>query len=105
MIIMELAPFGSLWSLVQDRFSYPLIPVSLSVAWLSDLIDAIKHIHSKGVVHKDIKCENLLVFSGMKIKLSDFGLAKRHISGVQSTVSGGGTGALFSVYSVKCEVI
>jgi serine/threonine protein kinase len=71
MIVLEVAPYGSLWDLVRDRVTYPAIPVSLSMAWLSDMADAIKHIHSKGVIHKDIKCENMLVFTGLKAKLSD----------------------------------
>ncbi len=96
MIILEFAPYGSLWDMVTNRVSYPAIPFSLSLSWLSDLSDALKHVHSKFVVHKDVKCENLLVFNNLKVKLCDFGLAKHNVAGAQSSVAGGGTGCFMA---------
>eukprot|EP01034_Spumella_vulgaris_P038426 gene38426-47445_t len=90
-IVMELAPFGSLWDLLDDFVTVPSIPFTLCVTWMTTLADALVHIHSKGVVHKDVKCENLLVFHGLAVKLCDFGLAKHDTVGAQSSVTGAGT--------------
>jgi serine/threonine protein kinase len=38
--------------------------------------DAIREIHSKGIVHRDIKLANILLKRDNKIKLADFGFAR-----------------------------
>ncbi len=44
---------------------------------LSELFDAVSYIHHKGIVHNDIKPENIMVSSlGNDVKLIDFGLAE-----------------------------
>lgn len=91
MIVLDLAPFGSLHDFISGETLYPTLPSSLCLAWLSDLADALKHIHAKSVVHKDVKCENLLVFADLKIKLCDFGLSKRTTGAAQSSIAGAGT--------------
>ncbi len=76
-IVLELAPYGSLWEVVSNHTSFPVISFPLMCAWLSDLIDAVAHMHSKNVTHKDVKCENALVYTELRVKLGDFGLAKK----------------------------
>lgn len=42
---------------------------------LLQVLDATKHIHSRGVLHNDIKPENVFMFLDGNIKLIDFGIA------------------------------
>ncbi len=81
-IILELAPFGSLDQMLRDKNIFKSFPTHLSIAWLCDLADAIKFLHSKGIKHRDIKAENMLVFDKFHVKLCDFGPAKQHIANI-----------------------
>ena len=44
-----------------------------------DLFDGLAYCHAKGVMHRDIKPDNLLFDSGCRLKIADFGLAREEI--------------------------
>jgi len=43
---------------------------------MKQVFEALEHCHSKGVIHRDIKMENILLDEDHNIKLTDFGFAK-----------------------------
>lgn len=43
--------------------------------YLKQIISAVKHMHSKRTMHRDLKLGNCFIDSRMQIKLGDFGLA------------------------------
>jgi serine/threonine protein kinase len=47
---------------------------------LQPMLSGLAYIHSKRVVHRDIKSENVLLSSGDVVKIADFGLAKKEDS-------------------------
>ena len=47
-----------------------------AAAWLADLRDALAYIHAAGVVHRDVKLENVLVDRDGHAILSDFGVSR-----------------------------
>nr|XP_015837577.1 PREDICTED: testis-specific serine/threonine-protein kinase 4 isoform X1 [Tribolium castaneum] len=75
-IIMEYAENGSLLEIIR-KDSY--IDEIRSRKWFRQLVDAVDYCHERGVVHRDIKCENLLLNTEYEIKLSDFGFARGHM--------------------------
>ena len=52
---------------------------------IHQLCSAIGHMHANGIIHRDIKCENIMWESPhprAKIKLLDFGLSKKYMQGM-----------------------
>ena len=47
-----------------------------AAVWLADLCDALAYIHAAGVVHRDVKLENVLVDRDGHAVLSDFGVSR-----------------------------
>ncbi|KAK7302460.1 hypothetical protein RJT34_13350 [Clitoria ternatea] len=71
-IFLELVTKGSLASLYQK---YRLGDSQVS-AYTRQILSGLKYLHDRNVVHRDIKCANILVDASGSVKLADFGLAK-----------------------------
>ncbi|XP_067911614.1 testis-specific serine/threonine-protein kinase 1-like [Heterodontus francisci] len=76
-IIMELGVQGDLLEFIKTRGA---LPEEVSRKMFRQLALAVKHCHELDVVHRDLKCENLLLDKDFNVKLSDFGFAKRCMS-------------------------
>lgn len=74
-IVMEYAESGDLGSLIKSRkganFSEDQI-----LDWFIQLSLALKHIHDRKILHRDLKTQNIFLTKDNKIKLGDFGIAK-----------------------------
>ncbi|KAJ0077897.1 hypothetical protein Patl1_36901 [Pistacia atlantica] len=71
-IFLELVTKGSLANLYQK---YNLRDSQVS-AYTRQILSGLKYLHEQNVVHRDIKCANILVDASGSVKLADFGLAK-----------------------------
>ncbi|MCJ1389335.1 Cell cycle serine/threonine-protein kinase cdc5/MSD2 [Xylographa bjoerkii] len=71
-IVLELCPNGSLKDMVQKRRCLSLPEVR---RYGIQLCGAIKYLHSRNVIHRDLKMGNIFLDRDMNIKLGDFGLA------------------------------
>ncbi|SFV04795.1 serine/threonine-protein kinase [Pseudoduganella namucuonensis] len=52
-------------------------PLERALAWTGQLLEALAHVHKRGVVHRDIKPSNLLLAADGGLRIADFGLACR----------------------------
>ncbi|WP_183560876.1 serine/threonine-protein kinase [Mucilaginibacter sp. SP1R1] len=63
---------GSLNKLISERFLTPREIIRYGIDFLSGL----HHIHAKGLIHCDVKANNILISASDDATLTDFGLAK-----------------------------
>ena len=52
------------------------IPLEAAIEYAIQIGDALQEAHAKGIVHRDIKAENVMVNGRNQIKVMDFGLAR-----------------------------
>ena len=54
----------------------PSPPLPSPSSYFVQLVDGLEYLHSRGIVHKDIKPGNLLLTSNGTVKITDFGVAE-----------------------------
>ena len=72
-----------------------------AVHFTSQILRALQHAHDKGIVHRDIKPQNIMLLSDGTIKVTDFGIARLTRSEMQATAVG--NKAIGSVHYISPE--
>jgi len=81
--VLEYAPCGELFALINSRNG---LSEEVARTYFQMLIDAVGHMHSRGIYHLDIKPQNILLDGSLQIKLGDFGFSTQ--SSTSSTLLG-----------------
>jgi serine/threonine protein kinase len=77
-LVMEYCAGGSLRNRMRQ---HPAPPHSV-IEWGKDLTDTLHFVHQHGIVHHDIKPDNILFTSDSTLKVGDFGVANRNFGTV-----------------------
>ena len=72
---MDFAAGGELFSLLRRAGPLPEDAVRLYAA---EAVLALSHLHARGILHSDVKLENILLDADGHTRLTDFGLSQTH---------------------------
>src|SRR4051794_35281909 len=102
-IVMELIDGGDLGSIIRERG--PMEPVA-AARIAQQMYEALDAAHARGIIHRDIKPTNVLLTSGGRVKVADFGIA-RAFSEAQLTMPGTTLGSVhyFSPEQARGEMV
>lgn len=78
-LVMELVAGGSLRELLKERGP---MPPHAALAVMEPVLTALSVAHSTGMIHRDIKPDNVLISEKHQVKLADFGLVRAIAQGV-----------------------
>ena len=73
LIVLELSTGGDLLSYVRKRRQ---LKEDVAKSVFKQIIEALRYCHSKNILHRDIKLDNILLTLDGDVKICDFGVSK-----------------------------
>ena len=83
-MVMEFMKGGDFSSLLEQVGSFD---EDTAKYYLAQIVLALEYLHSKGVIHRDLKPDNILIDSEGRIKLTDFGLSEAGLEKIKANAS------------------
>jgi NIMA (never in mitosis gene a)-related kinase len=74
-VVMDFAEGGDLKTAI-DKQNGAKFDENTILDWFVQICCALKHVHDRKVLHRDIKSQNIFLDASRKVKLGDFGIAK-----------------------------
>mgnify|MGYP000865259830 CR=1 FL=1 len=74
LLILPFAPNGDLMSCIEKT----RLSEEIARYYFGQMLDALDHLHTNGLAHRDIKLENVLLDENYNLVLTDFGFAVKH---------------------------
>lgn len=96
-IVLEYVAGKTLKEIIKEEG--PLQPKA-AVNYVCQVLDALSHAHERGIIHRDVKPQNVIVTPRGKVKLTDFGIAR---DAAATTRTFAGTNVIGSVHYISPE--
>jgi NIMA (never in mitosis gene a)-related kinase len=74
-IVMDFADGGDLFAQIQKAKNQHFKEDQV-LSWFVQICLALKHVHDRKILHRDIKCQNIFLTKAGMVKMGDFGIAK-----------------------------
>jgi len=71
-LVTEYCPGGELFDYV---CKWDVLPENMAIEFLEQLLSGVEYLHAKGICHRDLKLENILLDDNNKVKIADFGMS------------------------------
>ncbi len=91
-IVMEYVSGGSLRDVLDDAKGKSL-PLEKILTWIRQTAEGLSEAHRQGIVHRDIKPDNVMLTGSGAVKITDFGLARLETA-TRLTASGAALGTV-----------
>ncbi|XP_065838859.1 uncharacterized protein [Oscarella lobularis] len=75
-IVLEYMERGSVRKELDTNYAHTPMELKLQVKWGLDAAKGMRHLHSIGRMHRDLKCDNLLINDRGVVKVADLGCTK-----------------------------
>lgn len=96
-IVFEYVEGNTLKDIIKDE---GCLTPKQAVSVISQILDALEHAHSCGIIHRDVKPQNVMITNDGKAMLTDFGIARDAAS---TTRTFAGTNIIGSVHYLSPE--
>lgn len=96
-LVMEYVEGHTLKDLIASNGA---LPVRTAIGITCQILDALSAAHAHGIIHRDVKPQNVIVTDKGRVKLADFGIAREAKA---STVTFSGSKVLGSVHYISPE--
>jgi len=73
-LVFEYIQGGEIFRLLRQE---QLFPNDVALFYITEIVTALEHLHSKKIAFRDLKPENLLIAGDGHLKITDFGFAKK----------------------------
>jgi TolB-like protein len=106
-LVLEYIPGSTLKSKVKELQSRDReLPLADALKYGVQIAEGLAHAHRHGIIHRDIKTDNMMLTEEGDVKISDFGLAKlRGVPSLTQTGSTLGTVAYMSPEQIQGEAV
>ncbi|KAG1670063.1 Serine/threonine-protein kinase Nek1 [Nymphon striatum] len=74
-IVMDYCDGGDLYTRINAQKGVPLSENTI-IDWFVQICLALKHIHGRKILHRDIKSQNIFLTKSSNLKIGDFGIAR-----------------------------
>mmetsp|Transcript_80599 Transcript_80599/g.248615 ORF Transcript_80599/g.248615 Transcript_80599/m.248615 type:complete len:508 (+) Transcript_80599:2-1525(+) len=98
-IVMDYADGGDVHTAIHKREG-ELLPEATILTWFVQICFALLHVHTRRVLHRDLKTQNVFLMASGQIKLGDFGIAR-----VLETMQGYAKTMVGTPYYLSPEII
>jgi serine/threonine protein kinase len=75
---MEFCNGGELFTLITSNYKIKNVEEKAKF-YSAEVVLALEYMHDNGVMHRDLKTENILISSDGHVKLTDFGVSKGNL--------------------------